>query len=187
VKEHTVKRLIALTVFVALPMLAAPIAARELPEGAAQATGPIPLRVQLVLSRYQGDKKVSSVPYSLSVVANDKDKTSLRMGVDVPVPQGPNSTNYNYRSVGTNIDCSANSVEGGLFRLDIAVSESSIFVTEKEGAGAAVRVTGMPAFRSFTSTFNVLMRDGQTQQHSSATDPVSGEVLRVEVSVAVLK
>jgi hypothetical protein len=45
----------------------------------------------------------------------------------------------------------------------------------------------MPAFRSFTSTFNVLMRDGQTQQHSSATDPVSGEVLRVEVSVAVLK
>ena len=181
------KRLIALTTLVCLPILATPLNAREQPETAVQAPAPIPLRVQLVLSRYQGEKKVSSVPYTLSVVANDKDKTSLRMGVDVPVPQGPASTNYNYRSVGTNIDCTANSVDGGLFRLDIAVSESSIFVTEKEGAGAAVRVTGMPAFRTFTSTFNVLMRDGQTQQHASATDPVSGEVLRVDVSVSVLK
>lgn len=181
------KRLIALTTLAVLPMLAVPLNARDLPGAGVQAPGPVQLRVQLVLSRYQGDKKVSSVPYTMSVVANDKDKTTLRMGVDVPVPQGPNAANYNYRSVGTNIDCSANSIDGGLFRLDLAVSESSIFVTEKEGAGAAGRVTGMPAFRSFTSTFNVLMRDGQTQQYTSATDPVSGEVLRVDVSVTVQK
>ena len=47
----------------------------------------VPLKVQLVVSRYSGEKKIGSVPYILSVVANDNDKTSLRMGVDVPVPQ----------------------------------------------------------------------------------------------------
>jgi len=97
----------------------------------------VPLKVDLVVSRYAGDKRVSSVPFTLSVVANDNDKTSLRMGVDVPVPTtvfsgGPNSaipqTSFSYRSVGTNIDCSARTVAGGLFKLDLAVSDTSVFV-----------------------------------------------------------
>ena len=44
-------------------------------------------------------------------------------------------------------------------------------------------MAGIPAFRSFTSTFNVLLKDGQTAQHTAATDPVSGEVLRVDVTL----
>ena len=36
------------------------------------------LKVQVVLSRYQGDKKVSSLPYTLGVLVNGT-KTSLRM------------------------------------------------------------------------------------------------------------
>ena len=164
---------------------------------AAQSAGTqIPLKVQLVVSRYAGEKKVSSTTYTLPVVANDNDKTSLRMGVDVPVPQtvfsggGPNTsipqTSYNYKSVGTNIDCAARTIEGGWFKLDLAVSDTSVFITEK-GAGAANALPGIPAFRSFTSTFNVLVRDGQTAQHTAATDPVSGEVLRVDVTLNVLK
>ncbi len=42
-----------------------------------------PLQVQVVISRYQGDKKVSTLPYSLSVEPGRK--TSLRMGAEVPV------------------------------------------------------------------------------------------------------
>jgi hypothetical protein len=48
-------------------------------------------------------------------------------------------------------------------------------------------VEGVPAFRTFTSSFSVLLRDGQTAQHTAATDPVSGEVLRIDVTVNVLK
>ena len=126
---------------------------------------------------------------------NDNDKTSLRMGVDVPVPQKivkggegvfPAETSYSYRSVGTNIDCSARTIGEGLFKLDLAVSDTSVFVTEKEGTAMST-VRGVPAFRSFTSTFNVLLKDGQTAQHTAATDPVSGEVLRVDVTLNVLK
>ena len=153
----------------------------------------VPLRVELVVSRHQGEKKLSSTPYTLAVVAND-DKTSLRMGVDVPVVQtvfkggeGSPQSSYNYRSVGTNIDCTARTIEGGLFKLDLAVSDTAVFVPEKEGAANPSRLAGVPAFRSFTSTFNLMLKDGQTGQHTSATDPVSGEVLRIDVTVNVLK
>jgi type II secretory pathway component GspD/PulD (secretin) len=166
-------------------------------ENARRATAqPVPLRVQLVVSRYQGEKKISSTPYTLAVVANDNAATNMRMGVDVPIPQtvfksgGADSApqmSYNYRSVGTDIDCSARSIEGGLFKLDLAVSDTSVFVPEKQANAPAPAVSGLPAFRSFRSKFTVLLRDGQTAQHTAATDAVSGEVLRIDVSLAVLK
>lgn len=158
----------------------------------------VPLKVQLVVSRTQGNKQVSSLPYSLSVIANDNDKTSLRMGVDVPIPQtvfgaGAGSaipqTSYSYRSIGTNIDCSARTLEDGVFKLDLAVEDSSVFVTDKESAATTNRTPGLPlpSVRKFTSSFNLLLKDGQTAQHTAATDPVSGEVLRIEVTLTVLK
>ena len=159
------------------------------------ASSQVPLKVLLVVSRYAGEKKVSSVPYTLVVVANDNDKTSVRMGVDMPVPQtmfgGKDTstplTSYSYRSVGTNIDCAARTIESGVFKLDLGVSDTSVFLTDKQGGPNAGPLAGLPAFRSFTATFNVLLRDGQTAQHTSATDPVSGEVLRLDVTLSVLK
>jgi type II secretory pathway component GspD/PulD (secretin) len=182
--------------FTALTSLAsiAPLTAQQKPEGPRAGSEQIPLRVQLVVARYQGDKKISSIPYTLSVVANDNAKTSMRMGVDVPVPQtvfkggdvasAPISS-FNYRSVGTNIDCFARTIEGGWFKLDLGVSDSAVYVPEKGGTSPGL--AGIPSFRSFTSTFNVLLKDGQTAQHIAATDPVSGEVLRVDVTLTVLK
>jgi hypothetical protein len=149
-----------------------------------------------VVSRFQGEKKISSIPYTLSVVANDNDKTSMRMRMDVPVAQtvfsgGPNTTvpqtSYNYRSVGTDIDCMARTIEGGLFKLDLAVSDSSVVLPEKQSTGPSATMQGIPAFRSFTSSFNLLLKDGQTAQHTAATDPISGEVIRVDVTLNVLK
>ena len=193
------KKVLSAVIVTCLALTALPAGAQEQPPASSKppAARQIPLRVQLVVSRHQGEKKVSSLPYTLSVVANDNDKTSLRMGVDVPIPNtvfnavaegGKASvpmTSYNYRSVGTNIDCAARTLEEGLYKLDLAVEDSSIFVAEKPVTG----MQGLPApsVRRFTSSFNLLLRDGQTVQHTAATDPVSGEVLRVEVTLTVLK
>jgi hypothetical protein len=54
----------------------------------------VPLDIEIVISRYQGDKKVSSLPYELTVNAiyqyvdrlDDAPLTSLRMGGQVPLP-----------------------------------------------------------------------------------------------------
>ena len=128
---------------------------------------------------------ISSIPYTLSVVANDNDKTSMRMGIKVPVPQflfkGGDAavpvSSYSYRSVATNIDCSARTIEGGRFKLDMAVSDTAVFVTDKAGTAASTALPGVPASRSLTSSFTLLLKNGQTWQHTAATDPVSGEVL----------
>ena len=43
------------------------------------------LTLQVVVSKHQGDKKVSSVPYSMSVVANSNRNGSLRLGSRLPI------------------------------------------------------------------------------------------------------
>src|SRR3954465_6562376 len=77
------------------------------PQGTAK--GLVPLKVLLTLARYQGEKKISSAPYTLWVTANDPHTTNLRMGVEMPVPTG---ASLNYRNVGTSIDCNASAGSG---------------------------------------------------------------------------
>jgi len=159
----------------------------------------VPLKLQLVVSRHAGDKKVSSVPYSLWVTANETRRmTSIRMGVEVPVvttvfptkegqPAPPPS--YSYRSVGTNIDCTAVSAGDGQYQVHITLDDSSVHYDAREGAAGrpSTSVAGAPSFRSFKLNFSILLKDGQTAQYSSATDPVSGEVVKVDATLNVLK
>ena len=44
-----------------------------------------------------------------------------------------------------------------------------------------------PAFRTFTANFIIVLRDGQTAQYTSASDTASGEVLKVDATLTVLK
>ena len=41
--------------------------------------------------------------------------------------------------------------------------------------------------RSFTSSFFVLLRDHETAQSIAATDPVTGEVMKIDVTLTVVK
>jgi hypothetical protein len=41
--------------------------------------------------------------------------------------------------------------------------------------------------RSFRANSILLLRDGQTERFAAATDPVTGEVLHVDVTVTVVK
>lgn len=141
-----------------------------------------PLKLQLVLTRYQGEKKVSSVPYVLWLTTNEG-RTSLRMGSQIPVPAG--GMNFSMRDVGTNIDCSATEgIDAGVYKVTLLVSDSAVATTEgQRPAGDSVP----PVFRTFTSNFNILLRNGQTAQYTSVTDPVSGEVLKIDATLNVLK
>jgi hypothetical protein len=183
-----------------------PVAAQERPQPGiaapadARASEHIPLKVQLTLMRFKGEKKISSVPYMLGVLTNAQ-KTSLRMGVQVPVPmtvvagksEGSGAasvpqTSYTYRDVGTNIDCEAESLGSGLFNLVIAVDDSTLFLDRSSESADEKKIPrDIPAFRSFRVSFAILLRDGQTMQYAAATDPISGEVMRIEVSLSLAK
>ena len=43
------------------------------------------------------------------------------------------------------------------------------------------------AFRTFSMSNTQKMRDGQTQQFSLASDKITGEILRVDVTLTVVK
>jgi hypothetical protein len=162
----------------------------------------IPIEVQVVISRYKDDKKVSSLPYTLAVNANDAGggSTRLRMGADVAVPstvftpttpadkgQTVNPlTSFSYKSVGTNIDCSARSTPDGRFSVILSVSETSAVAAEAQASGTP-RVANAPIFGNFQTNTTLLLGNGQTRQFTAATDRITGEVVRVDVTLRVLK
>jgi hypothetical protein len=147
----------------------------------------VPVKVQLVLSRAQGEKKLSSVPYLMWITANEPRPTALRLGVQIPVFSGGDNTgSFNYKDVGTNIDCSVSTWSDGFYKVNLTIEDSSIYFPDRD-KGLAPAKTAPPAFRSFTSTFSILLRDGQTGQYTSVTDPVSGEVLKIDATLNVLK
>jgi hypothetical protein len=161
---------------------------------AMQSGGPVTLRVTVVISRYQADKKVGSLPYTFGVIGGER--TNLRMGSDVPIistppalkgGDTPASPTINYRGVGTNIDCQTSVGPGGTYRLNLTIEDSSVHLDPAQKPGSAALLSGYPSFRTFRTNFATLLRDGQTTQHTSATDPVTGEVMRVDVSLSVQK
>ena len=150
----------------------------------------VPLKVLFVLGRYQGEKRLSSMPYTLGVLTGAP-RTSMRMGINVPVAttvlKGDVMTipSYNYRDVGTNIDCSAIDIGSGQYQLAITIADSSVHGGAGEKDAKFVREA--PVFRSFNATFSIILRDGQTMQYVSVTDPLSGEVMKVDVTVNLAK
>jgi len=145
------------------------------------------LRVQLVISRFERDKKVASLPYTFTVNADGR-SARMRMGVDTPVPVampnlsgGPAAASYQYRNVGTNLDCTARDLGDGRYQLQISVENSSTL------AGTGSTPEGMPLFRRFDTKLDPALRDGQSMQVIASTDPVTGEVVKIDLTLNVVK
>ena len=166
--------------------------AQEKPESTAPAAV-VPLKVQIVISRYDGEKKISSMPYMLSVNAGRPG--SLRMGTRVPVVStsytpiaaggaGVNPLNsYQYTDVGTNIDCSTGPLDLGRFRVELTIEDSSVYPEDQ----ARLTTTDRPVFRSFRASNSLVLRDGQTTQFTTAVDKLTGVVTKVDVTLTVVK
>jgi hypothetical protein len=160
------------------------------PAPSPESRGPVvPLKLTVLVSKYQNDKKVSSLPYSLSLNSNGV-RMSMRMGAQVPyatstASEGKPVPGYNYRDVGISIDAFAIIHEPGMYRVDLTVDDTSI--TTNNQVQGAPSITGVPVFRNFRAGNSVLLRDGQTTQMISAADPISGETMRVDVTLAVAK
>lgn len=165
----------------------------------APARPPVPLEVQIVVSKYQGDRRVSTMPYLISV--NTGDRSSLRMGAQVPVqtiapptvdgkpvtgiPVGGGPVSY--RDVGTAIDCLASWNDDGSFRLNLTIEDTSVYVDSQATVDGTLRLGELPVFRTFRSSNNLIMRDGQTRQFTTATDRINGEIVRVDVTLKIVK
>lgn len=157
----------------------------------------LPVRVQVVVARYQGDKRISSMPYTMSVNAALRGVGQIRIGADVPISTNltatqdggknpvtvPNSVSY--EQIGTQIDCRVTPTDDGRYVLELTVSEKSVY-PEGEGPNVA-RPAGNPPFRSFRTNNTMIFKDGQSAEFAAAGDRLTGEIIRVEATLNVLK
>jgi hypothetical protein len=159
---------------------------------------PTPLTVQVTLTRLKDDKVTSRIPYTLAVNADDRRPTRVRVGIETPVPTttfqptsvaseggapappAPPMRSFQYRPVGVNIDARAESLADGQYRINLTVEQSSVARVERD---PTVAIHGMPLYGSFHAEVGVVLRDGQTAETVSATDPVTGETLKIDVTL----
>ena len=164
----------------------------------------IPLELQVVISRYQGEKRVSSLPYVLSLKSSMTSRdfrpgygASLRLGSRVPIrtqvstapsdgKPGATTNSVGYENVGTNIDAGASALEDGRYEVTITINESSV-VSDPQDLKNTPGSDTYPVFRSYQSTNTFFVKEGATTQFTAASDRVSGEVVRVEVKLTVVK
>jgi hypothetical protein len=152
-----------------------------------------PLRVQVVFNEYDGDKKIGSLPYTLLVNADGRYRTSMRMGLRVPIEISSNTgiKQIQYQDVGTNLDGTAQKADTDKFILNLQVEKSSVYVPGSAQKSASIGgneiSNSQPIIQQFRIQGDLLVRDGQTVQSTAATDPVTGHVLKLDVTVNVVK
>ena len=150
----------------------------------------IPVKVQLVFAEYDGDKKISSMPYVFSVLANERDVdgTSVRTGVRIPIETDGKDQKTTYMDVGSNIDCRVKSEDDGRFAVNLIFDRSAIYPNKSpEGERLVAEPNGLPLIRQFRTNENLLLKDGQTSETTLSTDPFNGHTMRVSVTINVQK
>lgn len=158
-----------------------------------------PLKVQAVISEFDGEKKVGSLPYVFYVMADAQhnDRTSVRMGLRVPVRNGGSATpgmnyQYSYQDIGTNLDCSAQAQPDGSFVLSLTIQRSSLYtggaeVAKENQANGTSVIPDIPIIQNFSTSTLISAKDGQTVQTNLAADPINGHLLKVDLTVNVVK
>ncbi len=160
--------------------------AEERPKSEVQTT---PVKALIVFTEYEGDKKIKSLPYTLYINAPDASDwrgpaTKLRVGSRVPVYTGKDQLTY--MDVGTNIDARAVHTPEGRFLLGLSLERS--WVEEHIGIRAAAdQDFREPVVRQFRSDLELKLHEGQVIESTMATDPLSGKIMKVEVSLSIVK
>ena len=160
-----------------------------------------PVKVQIVFTEFEGDKKIKSLPYTLYINAPDAPEwrsssfVKLRVGSRVPVYTGGNTGSMTYLDVGTNIDGRAAYSGDGRLLLQTKIERSwveggvSVPVARSDGSASETSSGHFqePIVRQFVSEFDLKLREGQSVESTMATDPLSGKVLKVDVSFTIVK
>ncbi|HEX5068814.1 MAG TPA: hypothetical protein VFV78_01260 [Vicinamibacterales bacterium] len=155
----------------------------------AQQAGPKPLepapqsfKLTVVLSRVNGEKRVANLPFVMIVTTGDR--ASVQMSSQVPLPtvtEGGKSS-FTYQNVGTNMTAGVSVREGGLYLVNLTVNDSQVLSDNNgNGAGATGRT------QSFTVQAPLVLKDGGSIQFNAATDKTTGDVVKVDVTLNVIK
>ena len=171
-----------------LPVLQ--LSAQDKPKTEERVKGATPIKVLIVFTEYDGEKKISSMPYTFTVISEKGHEygTSLRTGIRVPVELESKDQKTTYLDIGTNIDCAIKGEDQGLFHLSLIFDRSALYPNKSgEGERLVANTGSQPLIRSFRTNENMILKDGQTSEGVLSTDPLTGHTLRVTVTINVQK
>jgi hypothetical protein len=171
----------------------------NLPPGELGCTPGVALQVRLAITRLKTEEKEAGLPYTFLVAARPSPAcpakwVRMRMVVDTPVPvvtidesdaKKPKSTVVGYRHVGTSLDCSAEDLGDGRFKLFLIVESRSTLPGGEPGPNDDL--SGFPVSWRFETSLQPILRDGQRAEAVLLSDSVTGEVVKIALAVNVVK
>src|SRR5258708_4578855 len=157
----------------------------------------IPVKLNVVLTENDGEKKIASLPYSILVNSDPPGpgsratySTFTRVGVRVPVPAGGKEGQTTFVDVGSNIDCGVQAEEDGRFTVRLNFERSSLYFQSRGDEKGVTKTTetGQPYIPTIRAqSLLVTVRDGQSLEVLTATDPLNGHVFRINETLNVQK
>jgi hypothetical protein len=187
------RKLFYLFLLGALCLPALQLHAQEKPKAEERVKVPTPIKVQIVFTEFDGEKKISSMPYSFVVIADEKVggrdySTRLRTGIRVPIETDTKDQKSSFLDIGTNIDCGVKAEDDGHFHLYLTFDRSTLYPNKStEGERLVANPGGLPLVRQFRTDESLVLKDGQTSENLLSTDPLNGHTLRVSVTINVQK
>ena len=169
--------------------------AQDKPNPASEKPRPIiPVKLTLLLTESDGERKVASLPYSILVNSDPSGHPTyssfMRVGVRVPVPSGGKDGQSTFVDVGSNIDCGVQAEDDGRFTVRLSFERSSLYFQGRGEEKGTLKTaeTGQPYIPTIRAqSLLVTVRDGQNLDVLTATDPLNGHVFRINLTLNVLK
>jgi len=146
------------------------------------------LRLEVVMTRSEGDTVVARLPYSLPVRTGG-DNARVYGGIQLPiVVRHEGSNTMMFKNAGGNVSARAWALADGRFRLDLSTELGGVYPTNGDAvAEEADAAPAAPVLRSFSTDAPLILRDGQSTVFSESADPITGETLKTEVTLHVVK
>jgi hypothetical protein len=157
--------------------------AQEAPAEAPEAAKPPGKRlcVQFQEARVR-DESITATRATTLTLHADAEGASVSVGSQIPISvAGKEATTTLFKSVGADARAKVETLPDGRYRLEAHFEESSLLET---GGGATAPTSGNnPVLLIVRGDSTLVLREGEVVPFASAVDPVTGEVVRVDLSV----
>src|SRR5256885_13624309 len=174
---------VSIAVFCASLLLGVSVHAQEKSNAAEKAKAITAVKLQVVLTESDGDKKIASLPYSFLIINSEPGGHTgftnfTRVGVRVPVAGVGKDGQAQFVDVGSNIDCGVQTEEDGHFSVRLNFERSSLYFQGRgdEKGGVRTAESGQPYIPTSRTQTQGLLKDRQTTEALTAADPLNGHV-----------
>jgi hypothetical protein len=143
------------------------------------------LRVVFQQTRWRGEAKTAARSYALALHADGEPARiflGIQAGISVSDRDAPAMT---FKNAGVEARVRATTLADGRYRLDARFEDGSVLAPELETTDSAPGGAN-PILRIVRGESHLTLREGETVPFAAVVDPVSGELVRLDVQLSAL-